>query len=106
MRRAQVFADETIVVIGVGVLGALLVRLASHAGARVLAVSRRPWARELAMQLGAERTFPFENRAAIVAEIQDETNGRLADCVCDLGRALNWIRPARVAGRHSGRGVG
>ena len=43
------------VVIGIGFLGALLTRLASHAGARVIAISRRAFALQLAREHGGRR---------------------------------------------------
>jgi NADPH2:quinone reductase len=42
-----------VAVVGIGFLGALLVRLASQVGARVIAVSRRPYALEVARRQGA-----------------------------------------------------
>jgi len=52
-RRSGVTAGERVAVVGVGFLGALLVQLAARAGAEVVAVSRRPFALELARASGA-----------------------------------------------------
>ncbi|MFZ0088516.1 MAG: alcohol dehydrogenase catalytic domain-containing protein, partial [Solirubrobacteraceae bacterium] len=41
-RRSAIAAGDTVAVVGVGFLGALLVQLAARAGARVIAVARRP----------------------------------------------------------------
>src|SRR5690242_15478384 len=43
-RRSTIEAGQTVAIIGIGFLGALLTRLASHAGARVIAISRRGFA--------------------------------------------------------------
>ena len=51
-RRSDVREGQTVVVVGVGFLGALLCRLASQAGARVIALARRPFAQELARRFG------------------------------------------------------
>ena len=52
-RRSRIRPGETVAVVGVGFLGALLVQLAARAGAEVVALARRPFARELALELGA-----------------------------------------------------
>lgn len=60
-RRADIQRDHTVAVIGVGFLGALLVQLAVRAGARVIALSTRPWSLELARQLGAAETISLQD---------------------------------------------
>jgi threonine dehydrogenase-like Zn-dependent dehydrogenase len=52
-RRSDVRPGQTVAVVGVGFLGALLVQLAAKAGARVVAVSRRPFALDVAVHSGA-----------------------------------------------------
>jgi 2-desacetyl-2-hydroxyethyl bacteriochlorophyllide A dehydrogenase len=52
-RRSGFAAGQRVAVVGAGFLGALLVQLAARAGAEVVAVSRRPFARALAMRMGA-----------------------------------------------------
>src|SRR4051794_40241525 len=42
--RSEVEPGQTVAIVGIGFLGALLTRLATNAGARVIAVSRRPFA--------------------------------------------------------------
>ncbi len=54
-RRSEIRPGDTVAVIGVGFLGALLVRLAAGAGARVIAISRRRFSLDLARGLGATR---------------------------------------------------
>jgi threonine dehydrogenase-like Zn-dependent dehydrogenase len=110
MRRAAVQPSDTVVVIGVGFLGALLVRLANHAGANVIAISRRPWALDLAKQLGASVALPFCDRGAIVNMVKERTSGHMADCVIeaigsqaalDLATDLTRVRGRLVvAGYH------
>src|SRR5215207_6554216 len=43
-KRSGIQARETVAIVGVGFLGALLAGLAAGAGARVIAISRRPFA--------------------------------------------------------------
>jgi len=42
-RRSEIAEGQTVAIVGIGFLGAILTRLASSAGARVIAVSRRPF---------------------------------------------------------------
>src|SRR5437868_9916849 len=49
-RRSDIKAGQTVAIIGIGFLGAVLTRLASDAGARVIAVSRRQESLALARQ--------------------------------------------------------
>ena len=109
-RRAAVQPGETVVVIGIGFLGALLTRLASGAGARVIAISRRPFALEVAREQGAEVTIPLDEHQRIVEEVAHLTDGRLADRVfevvglqrpLDLAAELTRVRGTLViAGYH------
>src|SRR5437660_9848576 len=46
--RSGISAGQTVAIIGIGFLGALLTRLAASAGARVIAISRRPFSLETA----------------------------------------------------------
>jgi threonine dehydrogenase-like Zn-dependent dehydrogenase len=70
-RRAAVTAGQTVAIVGVGFLGALLVRLCANAGARVIAISRRPFALDVAGAQGADRavamTTPEETVAHVLA---------------------------------------
>ena len=54
-------AGQTVAIIGVGFLGALLVALAKQAGARVLAISRRPFALDMARRMGADEVISFDS---------------------------------------------
>jgi threonine dehydrogenase-like Zn-dependent dehydrogenase len=76
-RRSEVRAGQTVAVVGVGFLGALLCRLAAHAGARVIAIARRPFAQEVARRFGAHLVLPMEDRQALVERVREITEGRL-----------------------------
>jgi threonine dehydrogenase-like Zn-dependent dehydrogenase len=110
LRRSDIRPGQTVAVIGIGFLGALLTGLAARTGARVLAVSRRPFAREAARRQGAERTFSLEDPAAVVGEVTELTGGagceRVIECVgkqgpLDLAGELTRVRGRLViAGYH------
>jgi threonine dehydrogenase-like Zn-dependent dehydrogenase len=74
-RRSDIQAEHTVAIIGIGFLGAVLTRLASRAGARVIAMSRRPYALEIARELGADVVIPLEDHTRIVEDVNRITGG-------------------------------
>jgi NADPH:quinone reductase len=60
-RRSGIRAGQTVAVVGVGFLGAIVVQLAVREGARVLGISRRPAARDAARRMGAAQVFPLDD---------------------------------------------
>lgn len=74
--RSDVRAGQTVAVIGVGFLGALLIQLMSRRGASVVAVSRRPSALQWAQRMGASTALPLESPEEIRQQIEKLTEGR------------------------------
>ena len=74
-RRCDIHAGQTVAVIGVGFMGALLVQLAARRGAEVIAISRRHFALGIARRSGAVETMALENHQAIVARVMERTCG-------------------------------
>ncbi|HEX2061482.1 MAG TPA: alcohol dehydrogenase catalytic domain-containing protein, partial [Thermoanaerobaculia bacterium] len=70
-RRSEIERGQTVVVIGAGFLGNLLIQLAKSGGARVIAVSRRESARELAKTCGADETIPMNDHGEIIGRIRE-----------------------------------
>jgi threonine dehydrogenase-like Zn-dependent dehydrogenase len=95
-RRAAIGRGDTVVVIGIGFLGAVVARLACRAGAHVVAVSRRPFALDVARAQGAEIALPLEDHEAIVREVEARTDGAGADRVIE---AVGLQEPLDLAGR-------
>ncbi len=81
--RSQIAAGETVAIVGIGFLGAVLTRLASHSGARVLAISRRPFSLDLAHAMGAAETIPMDDHYRIIERVQRLTGGQGCDCVIE-----------------------
>ncbi len=73
--RSAIEPSQWIAVVGVGFIGALLVQLASSAGARVIALSRRPFALRIARECGARHAFSTEDRNAAIGAVRDLTQG-------------------------------
>jgi threonine dehydrogenase-like Zn-dependent dehydrogenase len=81
-RRSGLRPGQTVAVVGIGFLGALLVQLAARAGARVIAISRRPFALEVARTMGAEHVLGAGDDA--VEAVQELTGGTLCDRVLEV----------------------
>jgi threonine dehydrogenase-like Zn-dependent dehydrogenase len=82
-RRSGIEAGQTVAIIGIGFLGAILTRLASQAGARVIAISRRPFSLDVARRMGAAETIPMEDHWAIISQVKDLTGGVFCDRVIE-----------------------
>jgi threonine dehydrogenase-like Zn-dependent dehydrogenase len=78
-RRSAIEPGQTVAVVGVGFLGALLVSLAASAGARVIAVARRPFALETARLMGAAHLVAMDDHGRVIDEIKRLTDGRGCD---------------------------
>jgi threonine dehydrogenase-like Zn-dependent dehydrogenase len=70
---------ETIAIVGIGFLGALLTRLAADAGARVIAISRRGFALDVARRMGAAETIPMDDHWRIIEQVKELTGGAFCD---------------------------
>jgi threonine dehydrogenase-like Zn-dependent dehydrogenase len=82
-RRSDIQAGQTVAIVGIGFLGAILVRLASNAGARVIAISRREQSLELARKMGAAETIPMHDHGQIIERVRELTGGTLCDRVIE-----------------------
>jgi threonine dehydrogenase-like Zn-dependent dehydrogenase len=82
-RRADVQSGQTVAIVGIGFLGAILTRLASEAGARVIAISRRRFALDIARSMGAEEVIAMDDHYAIVAQVKALTGGRFCERVIE-----------------------
>jgi threonine dehydrogenase-like Zn-dependent dehydrogenase len=75
-RRSKISAEHTVAIVGIGFLGALLTQLATRAGARVIAISRRPFALEMAQKFGAAELIPMDDHWKVVEQVKELTEGR------------------------------
>jgi threonine dehydrogenase-like Zn-dependent dehydrogenase len=88
-RRSGIEAGQTVAIVGIGFLGALLTRLAVQAGARVIAVSRRPFALEVARQAGAQHVIAMDDHWRILEEVKRLTGGHWCERVIEAV-GLQW----------------
>src|SRR5690606_4230434 len=72
-KRSEIQPGQTVAIIGIGFLGALLTQLAASAGARVIAISRRPFSLDVARHMGAAETIPMEDHWQIIERVKELT---------------------------------
>jgi threonine dehydrogenase-like Zn-dependent dehydrogenase len=82
-RRADIQAGQTVAIVGIGFLGALLTRLATDAGARVIAISRREESLQVARDMGAVETVPMDDHNRIIERVKELTGGRFCERVIE-----------------------
>ena len=91
--RSNIGRDDTVAIVGIGFLGALLIQLACATGACVIAIDRRVFALGLAKQIGATQTITLADDA--IENVKSLTNGNLCDVVVEC-TGKQW--PLDVAG--------
>ncbi|WP_019370260.1 MDR/zinc-dependent alcohol dehydrogenase-like family protein [Sphingomonas sp. HT-1] len=100
-RRSDIREGQTVAIIGIGFLGAVLTRLASDAGARVIAISRRQESLDLARHYGAVETIPMHDHYAIIDAVKALTEEAMCARVIE---AVGKQWPLDLAGELVGFG--
>ena len=100
-RRSDIRAGQTVAIVGVGFIGAVLTKLARDAGARVIAISRRQESLDLARRYGAAETIAMDDHWAFIERVKDLTGDALCERVIEcVGK--QW--PLDLAGELVGFG--
>ena len=100
-RRSDIRAGQTVAIIGIGFLGAVLTKLASDAGARVIAISRRQESLDLARRYGAAETIPMLDHWTIIEQVKACTGAAMCERVIE---AVGKQWPLDLAGELVGFG--
>lgn len=87
--RARIRGGETVAIVGVGFMGAMLTALCKSAGARVIAISRREDSLQAAEQMGARETIPMRDHWDVINRVKAMTNGRMCDAAIEC-TGLQW----------------
>jgi threonine dehydrogenase-like Zn-dependent dehydrogenase len=82
-RRSDIRAGQTVAIIGIGFLGAVLTKLASDAGARVIAISRRQESLDLATHYGAAETIAMHDHWQIIERVNALTGEAMCERVIE-----------------------
>jgi NADPH:quinone reductase len=101
VRRSGIEAGQSVAVVGVGFLGALVTQLAARAGARVLGIARSPWGRHVAITMGADEALRADAEA--VGRVHELTGGELCDVVVEAAGAQATLDLAGAIVRVRGR---
>jgi threonine dehydrogenase-like Zn-dependent dehydrogenase len=101
LRRSAIAPNQTVAIIGIGFLGALLTALATQAGARVIAISRRAFALDMARRYGAMSTIRLDNPRQVVAHVRALTGGTGCERVIE---AVGQQEPLDLAGELASEG--
>jgi len=96
--RSDVRAGQTVAIVGVGFLGGLLIQLCKRAGARTIAISRRPHSLGVARTCGADETVEFGERWQVIGRVAELTGG-----VGGYGEVSGWCdRVIECTGKQEG----
>jgi len=94
-RRSDIGPGQTVAVIGAGFLGAIVTALASARGARVIAISRRGFALDLARQYGAFETVVLDDHQRVMDRVRELAGDKGCDRVIE---ATGYQWPLDLAG--------
>ena len=81
--RSHIQAGQTVAIVGIGFLGAILTSLASRAKAHVIAISRRQYALQLAQQMGAKELVLMDDHYKVIERVQQLTGGKMCERVIE-----------------------
>ncbi|HEY3520607.1 MAG TPA: zinc-binding dehydrogenase [Rhodanobacteraceae bacterium] len=102
-RRSRIAAEQWVAIVGVGFIGALLVQLASDAGARVIALSRRPFALQVARECGARYVFSTKDPQAAIGAVRELTADAGCERVIEAGGEQATLDVASALAAEGGR---
>ena len=94
-KRSDISAGQTVAILGIGFLGALLVQLAKNAGAKVIAVSQRDFSLDVARDCGADELVKMDDHYKIIEKVKELTNGNFCERVIEC-TGKEW--PLNLAG--------
>jgi threonine dehydrogenase-like Zn-dependent dehydrogenase len=81
--RSDIKAGDTVAIIGIGFLGALLCQLAKHKGAKVIAISRRGYSLDIAKEYGADECVPLTQTWDVANKVAEITGGNFCTRVIE-----------------------
>lgn len=102
-RRSGISPGMSVAVVGVGFLGALLIQMAHQAGARVIGLARRPFARHIARRMGALALPLNGDREAMVRRVEKLAGGCLPEVVIEATGEQGPLEIAAELTRTRGR---
>lgn len=93
--RSDIHAGQTVAIIGIGFLGALLTQLCKERGANVIALSRRDYSLQVARDCGADHCLLLNDHREIIEKVKELTEDKLCHRVIEA-TGKEW--PLNLAG--------
>ncbi len=81
--RSDISKDDVVAIIGIGFLGALLCQLAKNRGAKVIAISRRPYSLGFAEKYGADEIVELTSTWEVTNKVSEITDKALCSRVIE-----------------------
>jgi len=81
--RSDISAGDTVAIVGIGFLGALLCQLAKQSGAKVIAISRREYSLDFAKKYGADEVIPLTSTWEVANKVGEITGNAFCSCVIE-----------------------
>jgi threonine dehydrogenase-like Zn-dependent dehydrogenase len=94
-RRSDIREGQTVAIIGIGFLGALLIQLAKKEGAKVIAISKREYSLNVARDCGADEVIMLDDHWKIIEKVRELTGDKFCDRVIEA-TGKEW--PLNLAG--------
>lgn len=102
-QRSGIQPGDSVAIVGIGFLGAVLTRLAAGINARVFAISRRPFALELARTMGATHTIALDENWRVIDQVRQLTGGHFCEVVIEATGKQNPLDLSAEITRERGR---
>jgi len=83
LHRSDIRTGQTVAIIGIGFLGAVMTGLLAQKNIRVFAIARRPFAQHVARHMGATQVIPMEDHGRIIESVRQLTGGQFCDVVIE-----------------------
>jgi L-iditol 2-dehydrogenase len=103
IHKARIESGETVVVLGQGPIGLLLLMLARQVGATVVTTDPIPTRRQKSLKLGAEASWDASDSELLLAKVRSRTEGRGADAVLVAAPHASLLQQALALTRPGGR---
>ncbi|MDT0687642.1 MDR/zinc-dependent alcohol dehydrogenase-like family protein [Autumnicola psychrophila] len=81
--RTDIQRGQTVAIVGCGFLGLLLIQLAKSKGAKVIAISRRQFSLDAAVEAGADETVKMDDHYKIIEQVKEITGGDFCERVVE-----------------------
>ncbi|MEZ4846182.1 MAG: zinc-binding dehydrogenase [Bdellovibrionota bacterium] len=98
--RLNIQPQDTVVILGCGIMGLLFTAVAIHHGAQIIAVGRNEDKLEIARKMGAHHILNVKNSSDPIQDVLKVTDGRGADFVIEaVGKTEAWEQAFKMTAK-------